>query len=45
MSSKPVWQSFFEYLTQKKEVPPPTNQEMLNAQTPFSSRTEPPKSP
>lgn len=45
MSSKPVWQSFFEYLTQKKKVPPPTDQEVLNAQTPFSSRTEPPKSP
>ena len=45
MSSKPVWQSFFEYLTQKKEVPPPTVQGVLNAQTPFSSRTEPPKSP
>ena len=45
MSSKPVWKSFFEYLTQKKEVPPPTDQEVLNAKTPFSSRTEPPKSP
>ena len=45
MFSKPVWQSFFEYLTQKKEVPPPTDQEVLNAQTPFSSRTEPPKNP
>ena len=45
MSSKPVWQSFFEYLTQKREVPPLTDQEVLNAQTPFSSRTEPPKNP
>ena len=45
MSSKPEWQSFLDYLAQKKEVPPPTEQEMLNAQTPFSSRTEPPKSP